>query len=449
MTYQKSLNRRDISLYIISAILLIDTITPAASNGVSSIAWWLVLAVVYFLPYALISAELASCYPTQGGIYIWVRKAFGKRWGSRVSWMYWLNVACWSAALFIFFAAVFKQLFFPTMSLTSQIVMGLVLTWLCVWINIISLNVGKWVPNLGALCKIAVFLAVIIGGISYGQNHQLANDFSFRQVFSLSFNNLQYVAAMIYGLLGFELISSCSDEVHNPKRNLPRAILVSGVLIILFYILATIGVLTALPAGEINLVEGLIDVLFLFFGESFWGKIMVYTLGCAAMYTFFSTAVTWSIGGNRTICESAIDKEFPPLLAKQHKQRKTPVGAAITLGAVCSLSLLFYGVVAESNEDLFWNLFAFSAIIFFANYLLMPLALLKLRRQNGQQSDGFEIPFGPVFAKVCVFLCFTITALAMFFFIYIPESGWQWSVIIGSVIALALGEVVIRVAEKL
>ena len=69
----RSLGARDITLFTVSAILLLDTLAASASIGVSSIFWWILLGIIFFIPYGLISAEMGTSYPEQGGIYAWVR----------------------------------------------------------------------------------------------------------------------------------------------------------------------------------------------------------------------------------------------------------------------------------------------------------------------------------------------------------------------------------------
>ena len=151
--HKKTLRQRDMVLFTVSAILLLDTLTAAASVGAPSIFWWLFLGLIFFVPFALILREMGCAYPEQGGIYAWIRDGFGGRWASRATWCYWVNTAVWIPAIFILFAGVFKQMFFPELSLGWQIGIGVALTWLAVVVNVITLDVGKWIPNLGAILK--------------------------------------------------------------------------------------------------------------------------------------------------------------------------------------------------------------------------------------------------------------------------------------------------------
>lgn len=445
--HRKVLGARDMVLFSISAILLLDTLAAGASMGVQSVFWWLLLGLIFFVPYAAICAELGTAYPEQGGIYAWVRDAFGGRWAARVTWAYWVNNAVWLPAIYVLFAGIFSQLFLPGMSIGTQIGIAIGLSWLTVAVNVIALDIGKLVPNAGAVVKTVVFAAIIGGAFHYAQTHGLANRFSLASLTPAWGESLKYISIIIYGMLGFELVSAGSDEMKHPQRDVPRAIFLSGLAIILLYTLATIAILTALPAAEIDLVEGLVDSLYLFFGGSPAGELLVLCLGVGALYTFFSNGVTWALGCNRAAAEAALEGELPAVFGREHPVQHTPVGAAILMGVVSTLILLGYGLLAQSNEDLFWSLLAFSAVIFLLPYIGMVLAFRAMRRKDPARPRPFRVPGGPVAADVISFTCAAILALAVLFFVYTPGVGMQWPVFVGSAGVLAVGEIVIRFAE--
>jgi len=441
--HKRVMGKKDITLFCISAILLLDTLASGAAIGASSIFWWVFLGIVFFIPFSLITAELGCAYPDQGGVYAWVKRAYGERWASRVTWAYWVNIAVWCPALFILFAGIFKQLFWPDMPLGIQIGIGITLTWLAVVANIVTLEMGKWVPNLGAVIKVLVFLALIGGALSYGQTHDMANDLSFKSMMPNLGDGIEYVTVIIYGMLGFELVSAGSDEVQNPQKNVPQGIMISGVIIILLYILATIAILSAIPAGEVNLVEGLVDTLTLFLGGSAFGNALVTALSLGALFTFFSNGVTWSLGGNRAVAEAARNGDLPVIFAYESKSRGTPVGAAIIFGLISTLILIGYGLLAGNNEDLFWSLFAFSGVLFMMPYVAMSFSFVKLRKTNPKQRHLFRLAGPDWFVHGLAYLCALVLTLTIGLFLYIPGDGIQWPVLIGSAALLILGEILI------
>jgi len=445
---EKVIGRKDMVLFTVSAILLLDTLAATAAIGPQSIFWWLILGLLFFLPFGLISAELGCSYPEQGGIYAWVRDAFGARWGSRVTWSYWVNVAIWMPAIYILFAGVFKQLFYEDLSLISQITLGLILTWLAVFSNVVAMDVGKWVPNIGAIFKVVIFVIIIVGAVFHVQDNGMANSLTLETMSPDWSSSLQYIPAVIYGMLGFELISSGAEEMKDPSRDVPASILMSGLIILVLYVLGTVAVLAALPTEDVDLVEGLIDTLVLFFGGSTLGNMFVVILGCMALFTFFSNGVTWAMGGNRAAAEAAEEGELPRVFGLISEKRGTPAGAAVMMGVVSSLVLVLYGFLVGSNEDLFWTLFSFSGVIFLWPYIGMVFAFLHMRKKDPHHPRPFKIAGGLVFATVLTWLCALILVLSIILFLYVPGEGVQWPVLIGAVVALLAGEIAIQLAER-
>jgi len=441
----RSLSARDMTLFTVSAILLLDTLAASASIGVSSITWWVLLALVFFVPYGLISAELGTTYPEQGGIYAWVRDTFGKRWGTRVTWLYWLNNMLWNASVFVMFAGILSAMFLPDMSLTTKLGIAIGMNWVVVLVACLSLNIGKWVPNVGATVKMLTFAALIGGGIAYALNSPvgLANDFSPGQFVP----STQYISTIIYGMLGFELMCSASEEMKNPTRDVPRSILASGILIFLMYALGTFAILAAIPIENIDLVEGLVDTFGQLFGDSTPGVTAATVLGTFVLFTFFSNTTTWSIGSNRAAAEAAIDGELPNFLAIEHSKYGTPIGAAVTMGVLVTLVLLLYGAVAGSNEGLFWNLFAASAVLFLLPYVGAIAAFYRARKIDGDRERPFRVPGGQPMATAITIVCIGILFLSIILFMYVPGEGIDWIVVAGSAGSILLGEVAIRYAE--
>ncbi|MEP5930098.1 MAG: APC family permease, partial [Nitratireductor sp.] len=395
--------------------------------------------------------ELGSAYPDQGGIYAWVRRAFGPRWGGRTAWLWWINVALWQPSVFILFAGIFAALFMPDLPLWSQIVIAIALTWLTVWINIVQLDIGKWVPNLGAIFKVAIMLAIGIGGFVYAANHGVANELTISSMTPSWGASLAFLPVIVYNFMGFELMSGASAEMKNPARDVPLTIALSGILIAAFYLFATIGILIALPLDEINLVSGIIDTLRVFLGEGGAGGALVIALGLMALYSFVANMVTWTMGANRSAAEAALDGNLPPMFARLHAVHKTPASAAIVTGIVTTVVIVIYGFLAADAEDLFWTLFAFSSIVFLLPYLVMFAAFLRLRSIDPATPRPYRVPGGNGGAWVFAILCMLFILQAIVFFIYTPgefDLNYAGSVLIGVLVTIVIGEGLVRWAER-
>lgn len=445
--FHRVLRRFDVTLFTVCAILVIDQLAASAAIGTSAVFWWMFTLILFFVPYALIAAELGAAYPEEGGIYAWVRRAYGARWGARASWLYWINVALWMPSVYVLFAGMLSQMFAPEMSLWTKIAMGIAMTWITVYLNIISLNIGKWVPNVGAVIKALIMLSIGIGGVVYAMRHGLANDMSLPGLAPTWQAGLAFLPVIVYNFMGFELMSGASEEMANPQRDVPRAIIISGLLIAAFYLLATVGMLIALPVSQIGLIEGLLDSLHRLFDELRWGAGFVTLLGIGALFTFVANMVTWTIGANRSASEAAERGDLPPVFGKLHATHRTPANAALITGAVSTAVIILYGLVAANAEELFWTLFAFSSIVFLLPYLLMFGAFLKLRRTDAARPRPYRVPGGAPVARLLALLCVLFIVQAIVLFIWVPGAAFDRQkglVILGGVLGtLIIGEALI------
>lgn len=446
--FKKAFRAIDMTLFTVAAILVIDTLAPSAAIGPSSISWWIITLVLFFIPYGLITAELGTTYPEQGGLYIWVRNAFGERWAARTTWLYWINVALWMPSVYVLFAGMFAQLFIPDLSLWGQIAIGVLMTWVTVIIGIVALDVGKWVPNIGALIKAVIMLVIGFGAFFYAAQHGVANDLSFRNILPSWDAGLYFLPVIVYNFMGFELMSGAGEEMQNPQRDIPRAIIIAGVLIAFFYLMGTIGMLMALPAEQLGLVSGIIDTLRILFGETGIGGVIVTILGIGALYTFLTNMVTWTMGANRTAAEAANEGELPAFFGKLHPINKTPVGAYVLTGIVSSGVLVIYGLMATTAEDLFWSLFAFSSIVFLMPYLALFPAFLKLRRTDANRPRPYRVPGNHLTAILMTIVCVLFIVQAIVFFIWVPGEPVDWNyaipVLAGVAVTLVIGEFLIK-----
>ena len=446
--FKKAFRGIDMTLFTVAAILVIDTLAPSAAIGPSSISWWIITLVLFFIPYGLITAELGTTYPEQGGLYVWVRNAFGERWAARTTWLYWINVALWMPSVYVLFAGMFAQLFIPDLSLWGQILIGILMTWVTVVIGIIALDIGKWVPNIGALMKALIMLVIGVGAFVYAARHGVANDLSFRNILPSWDAGLYFLPVIVYNFMGFELMSGAGEEMQNPQRDIPRAIITAGLLIAFFYLMGRIGMLMALPAEQLGLVTGIIDTLRILFGESGLGGVIVTILGIGALYTFLTNMVTWTMGANRTAAEAANEGELPAFFGQLHPVNKTPVGAYVLTGIVSSAVLVIYGLMAATAEELFWSLFAFSSIVFLMPYLAMFPAFLKLRRVDADRPRPYRVPGNHLTAILMTIVCVLFILQAIVFFIWVPGEPVDWGyaipVLVGVAITLIIGEFLIK-----
>ncbi len=440
----------DMVLFSVAAMLLLSQLTVTASVGPTAIFWTLLIIVAFFVPYGLVTAELGSAYPDAGGIYAWVVRAFGNRWGTRVSWWYWINVGLWVPSVYLMFSGAISSMFFDgELNFWVQVAITVVLIWINYWVNARSLETGTWVSNLGAGITLAVIAALAVAGGIYAANNGSATDWSIGEL--LPTDTMPALAAalpiIIYNFLGFELMSSASTQMENPKRDVPRTILIAGALIGGFYLIATVGMQLIFPADEISETTGLIDALQLGFGDSTAANVLVTTLGIGALFCFFACLVPWTIGANLAAAESAQQGDLPKVFAHRHPRRGTPTGAAMLTSIVGTVFTVGYAALFSLTDgaidDVFWNLFAFSSVIFLLPYIVMMLAFRKLRGIDPERARPYRVPGGKGWTLVISIVPTVLLALAAVFFVVNPyDFSWSvtGSILVGLAIAVAIQE---------
>lgn len=442
-----------IALFTLCAVLVVDTLTASASIGVSSIGWWVVMLIFFVIPYGLITSELSTTYPGDGGIYDWVKEAFNFKWAVRTTWFYWINVGLWMPAVYIMFAGMFAELFMPNLSLWGQIAICVALTWFTVWICNVSADIGVWVTNIGALLKILVIGTLGVGGFVYAMKNGVANEFTFSAMVPTLDSAVAFLPAIVFNLMGFELVATMTKEMKD-VRDMPKAVFLSIGITAFLYIFGTIGILMALPVESIGLVAGLIDTFKTLFGDGPLGNAMVYFFGVCALLTLIGNMVSWTMGASRAAAEAAQEGELPAPVAKM-SDKGSPVGANNITGMVSTVVILSYAFFAQGNDDLFWSIFAFSSCIFLLPYLFMFPAYLKLRLVDGERERPFKVPGGLAAQCVMSVVCFFVIFQAVVLFIF-PEAldltvaDWNYTapVLIGVIATILMGEWILLGALK-
>ncbi len=437
-----------LALFSLCAVLVVDTLTASAAIGVSSLGWWALILVIFVIPYGLITSELSSAYPGEGGIYDWVKRAFGPSWAIRTTWFYWINVGLWMPAVYIMFAGIFSELFFPELSIAAQVMICIALTWGTVWICNISSDIGVLITNCCAVLKVIVISVLGIGGFINVMTNGVANDFSLSSIMPSFDSGVAFLPALVFNLMGFELVATMTREMKDVKQ-MPKVVFLAIGTTVLLYIVGTLGILMALPAEEIGLIAGIIDTLKVLFGDGAVGHFMTYTLGIVTLITFIGNMVSWTMGSSRAAAESAREGELPPMVGKTSRKYSTPVGANIITGLVSTAVILIYAMFANSNDELFWSMFAFSSCVFLMPYLLMFPAYLKLKVTDAATPRPFKVPGSLAMQKVITAVCFIIILQAVVLFIFpdiiFGSVDWQYTlpILVGVVTTICIGEILL------
>ncbi|MFA6379343.1 MAG: APC family permease [Candidatus Omnitrophota bacterium] len=447
MERKKVLGFWDLALFSFCAIFGVEAIAASAAIGPSALSWWLICLVGFFLPFSLIAAELGSTYTEQGGIYIWIKKAFGDKWAARAIWYYWIALPLWLPAMYIAIVQILSHLFFPNLTLWPQIFIGIVLIWISVLVNLCPLRFSKWVPNVGSLTRFLVIAGMIVAAILYFlKNGRLANPITWTNVMPNLNAAVIFIPMIIYNLLGCELISGAAGEMKDPKRDVPKAVIFSAFIIAFFYMITTATVWVVVPIADINVASGIFQMFALAFeGHAAVSAITIVT-GLLISFTLFAEIVTWNLGENRTVAEAARNGELPRVLGKMTAKSQAPLGASVASGVISTVIIIVYGFIAKNSSELFWHVVSFSLVVELFTYLMLFPAFIALRRKDKDVERPYRVPGPEGFAIFLAVMVEMFILMAMVVLFLQPGKDFVRAalpLIIGVVVTLGLGEVFI------
>lgn len=447
MERKKVLGFWDLVFFSFCGIFGVEAIAASAAIGPSAIFWWLVCICGYFLPFGLIAAELGSTYPEQGGIYGWIKRALGSKWAARTTWYYWISLPIWLPGIYVAIAEMAGRMFFPGMGLTGHVLLGIIMIWTVVGINICSLETSKWVPNIGSITQLVVVTGVIVAAImTFLKNGRFATEISMATLMPDLKAEIAFIPMIIYNLFGCELVLGAAGEVKNPGRDLPRALILSAIVIASLYLIVTFAIWVIVPFAEINIASGILQVFEIAFGKQGIGRIVVIIFGLNILACLFMSIVPWTLGENRTIAEAARNGELPAIFGKMTRRNMAPVGASIVSGMISTVVIVIYGLITRSAAELFWQVISFSCVVNMLAYLILFPVFIILRKKDRDTKRPYRIPGPDWFAVLLAIMAEVVVLVAVLIWIIQPGHEFARStlpILVGVLITILVGEVLV------
>ena len=454
MEKKKKFRLFDAILATVCITLVAESVMPTAAIGNSQYFWWIFLIIAFCIPYGMISAELGTTYQSEGGMYDWVKRAFGAKWASRVAWNYWINFPLWIASLAVAVTDVVAGIFEIELSLVWILVLQLGYTWLVSFLGTQRIGESKWIVNIGTFFKIAFMVILgILGIYVYAKTGESANPISgvadLLPTFDLA--GLSFLSVIIFNFLGFEVVSTFAEDMENPKKEIPKALIIGGVMMALFYVLPATGINVAMSledAEASGITESFMILLTkLGFGAEFV-RVVVIVVGLMFIYTMVANIVSWSFGVNSVAKYSADDGGLPKIFSKTNKEG-VPYAASILNGVVASIIIIvgiILGEVSETASNLFWTFFSLSLITLLISYVPMFLAFLKLRKTD-KTERVYKVPGGEGFIKVFAIVPFVLLILGIIFTMFgdftMEYIEANLPLIIGVVVSIIIQEILV------
>lgn len=386
------------SLVMINVIAVdsLRTLPISAKLGLSLISYYLIAAIVFFIPVALVAAELATAYPNTGGLYVWVREAFGRKAGFITIWLQWIYNVVWYPTMMAFIAVTLSYLIAPQYSSNKFFLLAtsLILFWIFTLLNCFGMKLSSIVSTIGAIIgTIIPMIGIVIFGMIWllqGKVVSISPTASWLPDFS-SFGNLSLFSVILFGLIGMEMSAVHAEEVHNPQRDYPRALFFSTLIIISTLVLGSLAIVFVVPNKELSVVSGLIDAYDIFF-KSYHMPWMTPLLAVLIILGGLSGVSAWIIGPTKGLLVSARDGSIPHWFAKINKYG-APTTILFTQAIIFSLLSSTFMLLDSINEA-YWLLSDLSAQMALLVYIFMFAAAVKLRYSQPDRPRAYKIPGG-------------------------------------------------------
>ena len=430
MAKKRKFKLMDAILGTVCLTLVCESVMPTAAIGNTQYFWWILLLVCFCLPYGMITAELGTTYPSEGGMYDWVKRAFGPKWAGRVAWNYWINFPLWISSLAVAVTDIIAGMFGVELSIVTLLCIQLLYIWFVTFLGTKRVGESKYIVNLGTVFKVVLLLGIgALGIYAFISTGHSANPItSAKDLFpGLNLGDLSFVSIILFNFMGFEVVGTWANDMDDPKKQIPKALIIGGLLMAFFYVLPATGFNVALPANADWIGAGaeiVVDVLNALFATVGLGasaiKVLVIIAGCMFVYTFIANIASWSFGVNEVAKYAAEDGSLPKAFTKTNKEG-VPYMASIINGIVASI-IVIAGIIAsfvsESFEAGFSLFFCLSWITLLVGYIPMFLAFLKLRRTDKDAKRPYKVPGGNVMIHVAAIVPFVILILGVLFTLF-------------------------------
>lgn len=409
----------DLVLLNIAAIVGLRWLSTAAQIGPSSLLLWLLGMLCFFMPMALAVLELSSRMPGEGGLYLWTKAAFGDAHGFVAGWTYWVSNLVFLPSALLFGAGILLHVgggdwLKHAGDARYNLVYCLVVLWSATGLGILGMERAKWLQNIGGVA-IWTAAALVLGAGAWAAFHygpatpivmtELMPDFTQLATFAT-------LASIALAFSGLELGPILGGEMCDARRQIPRATLISCVVVTAIYICGTAALLVALPAGTIDVIGGIPQAL-----TAIGERIGVPQFGALTATLMVLGSIgsvsAWISGTTRLPFVVGVDRYLPAALARLHPLHGTPHVSLIVQGVLSSLVLLA-ALSGSTIKEAFVILLDMTIIMSLLPllYIFAAYPILRLRAA-GRNADVTLSPGGTLVCWVAGITGFATTALAI------------------------------------
>jgi glutamate:GABA antiporter len=416
--FQRHFARFDMLFFLICALVGLDTLGTVASYGAQGFTWMLFIAIFFFLPYGLLTAELGSAFTDEGAPYTWTRMAFGRFVAALNQVPSWLSNPIWlGGTLTITAVATMDKFITPTNGL-GQYIFAFGFIWFAVVSAILSLNIGKWVPTIGAWARMAI-LALFVGSVIVYAIQNGVHGFggsAFLPSYALF---IAVVPVLIFNFVGFETPNAAGEELKNPQKDVPIAVGRAGLLTLLCYGLPILGILLVLPSDKVTSLGGFLNAMktvFTIYGGSVdattgavtltgLGQVLGTIVALGFVWALATSGTTWIMSADRAQAVAGYDGAAPRFMGVISSRFGTPVTVNFLSGIIATIFMIGSFLVSGTAQKYFSVVLALAISTTTITYMPMFLAAIVLRYNKYKDMHRpYRVPFGNIGMWVAVVL---------------------------------------------
>ncbi len=393
----KALGLFTLSMISVSAIIALRNLPTLAKNGFSIVSILILAALLFFIPVALCCAELASGWPKNGGVYAWVKEAFGEKSGALAVWLEWIESVVWLPTVLSFIASAIAYVINPAIAENRYLMLAIMLSvlWSGTLLNFLSTQTSGWISTLGIIAGSLIpgIIIIVLGSMWMITGQPVQIEFTAQALlpdFS-SLSSLSYFTVIALGFAGIEVAAFYVQDTENPTRTFPRATFISAAIIIAIYVLGALAIGIVIPKADLNLASGMMQAM----TEFFKFLHMPWAVPVFAIFSVIGGLAllnTWIIGPSKGLHASALNDDLPKFT--QYTNRNGSPIAILLMQAVIGTCLISMNLFIPTMNQFYWIFQVQAAQLILLMYLMVFMSVIRLRYTQANVQRIYRIPGG-------------------------------------------------------
>ncbi|QDG74705.1 amino acid permease [Labrenzia sp. PHM005] len=397
-----------LAMMTVAAVVSLRGLPLMAVEGTTLLFYIGFAAFIFLIPAALVAAELGGMFAhSTGGIYDWVKAPFGARAGFVAIWLQWIQNVVWYPTVLAFAAASLAYVIGRPSLADNGIYTGTVIIaayWFATAIALTGTSAAARFTSAGFLLGTVVpgLLIIALGAAWIADGHTMAfltgADGSTTSASHLRFfphitglSSLAFLGGIVLLFAGVEVHAVHANELKNPSRDFPKAILLSVLIIVALFLLGSLALASIVPANKIALDQGpmqAFDIALTDYGLGWLVPVLALLIALGAL----AGVMSWITGPSRGLLRTAKDGELPPFLARTNKNG-VQVMILLIQGTIVTLLALLYFVLKNVSVA-FFLLSAMTITLYLVMYMMMYAAAVRLRITRPDAERSYQVPGG-------------------------------------------------------